>query len=147
MDVIIINSEIEEYAETIKKEIDNELYRIYSLNSFYHTPGTVYVLEQNDISKEEMILLQVVARLYFDVEKEDSLKDEILKLEENNRINDYKKVETLHKDRFIEMKIRILLNMIIPMEDFKKKVGSILFISQIHQLHGPILLLMKNLEP
>ncbi len=99
MDVIIINSEIEEYAETIKKEIDNELYRIYSLNSFYHTPGTVYVLEQNDISKEEMILLQVVARLYFDVEKEDSLKDEILKLEENNRINDYKKVETLHNIR------------------------------------------------
>lgn len=95
IDVIIINSEIEEYAETIKKEIDNELYRIYSLNSFYHTPGTVYVLEQKDISPDEMILLQVVSRLYFDVEKEDSLKDEILKLERNNKINDYKKVETL----------------------------------------------------
>src|SRR5699024_9627864 len=36
VDVMIINSESSQYAKIIKKEIDDELYRMYTLNSFYH---------------------------------------------------------------------------------------------------------------
>lgn len=86
VDIIIINSEVVEYAKTIKKEIDDELYRIYSLNSFYNTPGNVVVVDKNDLNNEEMILFHEVARLYFDISENSCLEDFVNELQLNNKI-------------------------------------------------------------
>ena len=60
---MIINSESSQYAKIIKKEIDDELYRMYTLNSFYHIPGSVTVVDGTDLTREEKSLLYMVARL------------------------------------------------------------------------------------
>lgn len=90
VDVIMINSENNQYAKIVKKEIDDELYRIYTLNSFYHTPGTVVVIPRKEITDEEMSLLRIVPRLIFDASDNMSLKDSIKKLQENNRVSNLK---------------------------------------------------------
>lgn len=91
VDVIIINSENNQYAKIIKKEIEEELYRIYTLNSFYHTPGIVSIIHASDITEEEMSLLRVVPRLSFNVVNNMSLEDAIIELQKNNKISNYKK--------------------------------------------------------
>lgn len=94
VDIIIINSENEEYADIIRKEIDDELFRIYTLNDFHHTPGSVTVIPSQNISEEEMSLLRIVPRLTFDTSDHSSLKDCIDNLQNINRINDYKTAKT-----------------------------------------------------
>ena len=47
----------------IKKEIDDQLYRIYTLNSFYHTPGSVTVIDGEEITREDKSLLDMVPRI------------------------------------------------------------------------------------
>lgn len=91
VDIIIINSENNQYAKIVRKEIEDELYRIYTLNSFYHTPGAVTVINSSDISEEEMSLLRIVPRLTFDVSNNMSLEDEITRLQKNNKISSYEK--------------------------------------------------------
>ena len=91
VDIIIINSENEEYATMIQKEIDNELYRIYTLNSFYHTPGGITVINKSDITEEDRSLLDMVPRLRFVVENHISLKEAVEDLQKNNKANDYPK--------------------------------------------------------
>lgn len=90
VDVIIINNESDKYAKIINKEIEDELYRIYTLNSFYHTPGSVTTISSSDINDEELSLLKMVPRLSFD-SSSTSLEDEINKLQSNNKISNYKK--------------------------------------------------------
>ncbi len=94
VDIIIINSENEEYANIIKKEIDDELFRIYTLNDFHHTPGSVTVIPAENINSEEMSLLKIVPRLTFDTNNHSSLKDCIDNLQRINRFNDYKIAKT-----------------------------------------------------
>ena len=53
VDIIIINNETSQYAKIIKKEIDEEMYRMYTLNSFYHTPGSITVIDASQITREE----------------------------------------------------------------------------------------------
>lgn len=89
VDIIIINSEVEEYASIIKKEVDNEIYRMYTLNSFSHIPGTVYLINDDDINEEEMTLLQVVPRLKFDTINTNSLAEQVSIMQSNNKINTY----------------------------------------------------------
>ncbi|MBQ6323433.1 MAG: hypothetical protein IJI22_01200 [Bacilli bacterium] len=89
VDVIIINSESSEYASAIKKEIDDEMYRMYTLNSFYHTPGSITVINNGDITKEDRSLLNMIPRLRFVVENHISLKEAVENLEKNNTISDY----------------------------------------------------------
>ncbi len=89
VDVVIINSENNQYAKIIKKEIDDELYRMYTVNSFYHTPGSVTVIPLSNITREEKSLLKIVPRLTFDIKGHHSLKDELDILQQNNKINDY----------------------------------------------------------
>ena len=62
IDLIIINNETGEYQKLIKKEIEDEVYRMYTLNSFYHTPGSITVINSNNITKEERSLLDMVPR-------------------------------------------------------------------------------------
>ena len=89
VDIIIINTENGNYAKVIKKEIENELYRIYTLNSFYHTPGSVTVINKDEITDDDRSLLDVVARLRFVVENHISLKEAVDELQKNNKVHDY----------------------------------------------------------
>ena len=89
VDIIIINNESTQYAKVIKKEIDDELYRIYTLNSFYHTPGSVTVINSSNITQEDKSLLNMVPRLRFIVENHISLKEAVEELQKNNTVNDY----------------------------------------------------------
>ena len=93
VDVVIINSESSQYAKIIKKEIDDELYRMYTLNSFYHIPGSVTVVNGSEISREEKSLLYMVARLAFPIKEHHSLQEEVEELQKNNKVSDYQKVE------------------------------------------------------
>ncbi len=104
VDIIIINSENEEYANIIKKEIDDELFRIYTLNDFKRTPGSVTVIPSENISAEEMSLLRIVPRLLFDTNNHSSLKESIDSLQKINRFNDYKiaKTETSKPEKIDE---------------------------------------------
>ena len=79
IDLIIINNETGEYQKLIKKEIEDELYRMYTLNSFYHTPGSVTVINSSNITKEERSLLDMVPRLKFDITNHITLKEAVEK--------------------------------------------------------------------
>ena len=89
VDIIIINNENAEYAKMLKKEIDNEMYRIYTLNSFYHTPGSITVINKEDITEEDRSLLNVVPRLRFVVENHISLQEAVENLQTKNKVSDY----------------------------------------------------------
>ena len=89
VDIIIINNEIGQYADVIKKEIDEEIYRMYTLNSFYHTPGIITVINGSDLSREERSLFNIVPRLRFVINNHETLKEAVFKLQENNKISDF----------------------------------------------------------
>ena len=74
------------------KEIDDELYRMYTLNSFYHIPGAVTVIDGSELTREERSLLQMVARLSFVIKDHHSLKDEVEELQKKNKVSDYEKI-------------------------------------------------------
>ena len=48
--MFIVTPRFKKVQKLIKKEIDDELYRMYTLNSFYHTPGTVTVINASNIN-------------------------------------------------------------------------------------------------
>ena len=89
VDIVIINNESSQYAKIIKKEIDEEMYRMYTLNSFYHTPGSITVIDSSDITREERSLLNIVPRLRFVINNHITLKEAVLELQEKNKISDY----------------------------------------------------------
>ena len=89
VDIIIINNENSQYKKIIKKEVEEELYRMYTVNSFYHTPGSVTVIDSNDITREDKSLLNMVPRLRFVIEDHKSLKETVDKLQRINSVSDY----------------------------------------------------------
>ena len=91
IDIIIINNETGQYKDAIKKEVDDILYRIYTLNSFYHTPGSVTVINKDSTTIEEQSLLNMVPRIRFVIENHINLKEAVEELQKNNSISDYPK--------------------------------------------------------
>ena len=91
VDVIIINNEEGQSQKLIKKQIDDEIYRIYTLNSFYHTPGSITVINKEMITNEDNSLLNTVPRVKFVAEEFSSLKDAIEDMKDKNMISDYPK--------------------------------------------------------
>ncbi|MBR3049445.1 MAG: hypothetical protein IKG58_02680 [Bacilli bacterium] len=89
VDVVIINNELGQFSELVEKEIDDEMYRIYTLNSFYNTPGEVLVLDGSNITKEDQNLLDVVSRLKFTINNHISLEEAVFNLQSYNKVNDY----------------------------------------------------------
>jgi cyclic beta-1,2-glucan synthetase len=89
VDIVIINNENGGYKDLIKKQIDEEMYRIYTLNSFYHTPGTVTIIDGSNLTREDRSLLNVVPRLRFVVENHISLKEAVEELQTKNTVSDY----------------------------------------------------------
>ena len=93
VDIIIINSENTKYKSIINQEIEDELYRLYTLNSFYHTPGSVTVIDSNNITREDRTLLNMVPRLKFVISDHRSLKEEVEGLQKKNTVSVYEKNE------------------------------------------------------
>lgn len=89
VDIIIINNEKGEAQKIVKRQIDNELYRIYTLNSFYHTPGSVTVINSINITNEDKNLLNIVPRIRFVVENHISLKEAVEEMQQKNKVSDY----------------------------------------------------------
>ena len=91
IDLMIINNEVGQSKDLVKKQIEDELYRIYTLNSFYHTPGMVKVINSDIITDEDKSLLDIVPRLKFESNKFSSLKEAVENLQKTNMISDYPK--------------------------------------------------------
>lgn len=91
IDIIIINREKERYKSIINRKVEQELYRMNTLYNFYSTPGKVYVLDSNDITPQEDILFNMIARLRFDTKKDISLEESINQLQKENRMGSYAK--------------------------------------------------------
>lgn len=84
IDLIILNCKNKEEKQIINKEIDEEKYRMYALNSFHKTPGNIYVIDPNDINTDEYVLFKTVARLYIDSHKFHSLEEFVNNLQKLN---------------------------------------------------------------
>ncbi len=89
VDIIIVISEVGRYQRMIKKQIDDEMYRMYTLNSFYHTPGAITIINNEELTKEERSLLAMVPRLRFVIDNHITLKEAVEDLQKNNTISDY----------------------------------------------------------
>lgn len=92
IDLVIINSSIEEHAKIIAQEIEDEKYHMYALNSFFKLPGDIHVLERQRINEEEFVLLKTVSRLIIDSSLHKSLQEYINALQKLNTVN-VKKIE------------------------------------------------------
>ena len=95
IDLVIINGENDESEKLVKKEVEDEKYRMYTLNNFYNTPGSITCISNSEISKEEKILLYMVPRLLFKINNHESLEDLVDKLQKENRVNEPKEVKFL----------------------------------------------------
>lgn len=101
-DIVIINSENEGYEKTIEKEVNDELYRIESLNYFNDLPGNVYLIKRSEITEDEIILLNMVARLRFNTINNKSLEEYIMDLQNQNipAVKTNYRTETAKRIRF-----------------------------------------------
>ena len=93
IDLVIINKETNQYSKIIRKEIDDEMYRMYTLNSFYHTPGGITVIDSNEMDEDEYRLLQIVPRIKFTISNHQSLKEAVEELQSNNSVSDYGRMQ------------------------------------------------------
>lgn len=89
IDVIIINGENTESQIIINKNIEEELYRIYTMNSFYNTPGKVTIINEQNLKKEDKNLLKTMSKLFFIIENHINLKDYLKQIENSLQIIDY----------------------------------------------------------
>ena len=106
VDIIILNNENNQFAKIINDEIEDELYRMYTVNSFYHTPGSVTVIDANNITREEKSLLYMVPRLKFVIENHITLQEAVDNLQKSNTISDYIKKE-LEENITVEQKEKL----------------------------------------
>ena len=104
IDIVLINREKERYKSIITHKIEQELYRMNTLYNFYSTPGRIYVLDSSEISPEEDILFNMIARLRFDTNKTSSLEESIELLQQANSMGSY---ENKKMDRAIVNKDEI----------------------------------------
>ena len=91
IDLVIINSEIEAYRSIVKKEVEQEIFRMNKLFNFYSSPGSIYLLESSQLSTDEINLLNMVARLAFHSSTDSSLEDAVNKMQLDNKIIDFPK--------------------------------------------------------
>ena len=83
IDILIINNESSKFTPIIKKEIDEELYRINTLNHFYNTLGTVVLINNDNITREDYDLLNIVPTVKFNIKNHESLKTLVEDLRKN----------------------------------------------------------------
>ena len=93
VDIVIINREIDKYKGIINHKVEQELFRMNTLYNFNSTPGNVYVLDSNDVNHDELILLNMVARLRFNTKTDVSLEESIKELQKENKLLNYQHQE------------------------------------------------------
>lgn len=93
IDLVIINSETEEYKQIVRKEVEQEIYRSNKLFDFNNTPGSIHVIDSDSLSYEEKILLNMVARLSFKSDRDSSLSDAVNKMHLENKMVNYKTIK------------------------------------------------------
>ena len=109
VDLIIINSETGQSQKMIKKQIEDEIYRIYTLNSFYHTPGSVTVISQDVITKEDRSLLNMVPRIKLEIGNHGSLKEIVENLQKDSEIIEFPTYPT-EENIFVENKEKLVFD-------------------------------------
>ena len=88
IDLVFLNAEDPDYAEIIAKQIEDEKYHMYAINSFHKIPGSIYVVEREEVTEEEYVLLSMTARLKIDAGKYLTLYQYIEELQKLNTISD-----------------------------------------------------------
>ncbi len=106
-DLVIINKEEKKYQHIIDVTIEQEIYRINTLFSFNETPGNIYLIDNNDLSKEEETLLKVLSRINFLGAEAKTLEDAIASLYRDNplkevKIRDYPLINRYSKNEDLE---------------------------------------------
>ena len=92
VDLVIINSEDEKYAKIIQKAVNDEIYHMYAINNFSTTPGRIVLIERNKINEKQLNLFRAIARLSFNTVYNNSLREQIDRLQRENKINEYNKL-------------------------------------------------------
>ena len=82
-----------QYFEVVKKQIDEEIYKMYTLNNIRNVSGDVFVIDGQNMIHRENSLLDVVSDIKFRAREFSSFKDAILKLQCENRESYYSKFE------------------------------------------------------
>ncbi|MBQ7137292.1 MAG: hypothetical protein IJO43_04885 [Bacilli bacterium] len=103
IDLVIINSEEDEYKEIIKKDVEQEMFRMNKLFDFQSSPGNIYLLKASELKDEEKTLLNMVARLAFRSDSDTSLEEAIDQMQLNNKIINFPK-------RIYDDKIKLSIN-------------------------------------
>ena len=98
VDLVIINSEDEKYAKIIQKAVNDEIYHMYSINSFATTPGRIVLIERDRIDDKQLNLFRAIARLSFNTVYNNSLREQIDRLQRENKINGYDKPLQLNSE-------------------------------------------------
>ncbi len=78
IDVVIINGENNNKSKIVKSYVDNLIYRIDNLNYFENSLGNVHIINKEDISDNEMVLLKTITRLYLNASSDKSFEEQIL---------------------------------------------------------------------
>ncbi len=86
IDIIILINDSSKGFSSIKKEIEDELYRIDTLNNFYHTPGSVIILNKNHLTREEYNLIDIIPNLKLTVENDNNLSSILKNIQKNTFI-------------------------------------------------------------
>lgn len=94
VDVVILNDEKKQYEKKIKEEIDFAIYQMYKINSFGNRPGKIFYIHTEQMSKEEQLLFNMIARLRLDSREHDSMHAYIESLQAQNTASTY---ETIRK--------------------------------------------------
>ena len=102
IDLVILNSRLDD-KDIIAKEIDDEKYHMYAINSFNKIPGNIYIIDPNDVSFEEINLFKTVARLNIDSKKHHTLESFVKELQKSN-------ITSRKEKRIIKDSLPILYN-------------------------------------
>lgn len=92
VDLVFLNVSDKKEAEIILKEIENEKYHMYAINSFNKIPGSIFVIDRELVNNDEYILLSVASRFKVDTKKYESLWQFVNELQSKNTINTPNKV-------------------------------------------------------
>lgn len=110
VDLVIVNSHDFKYAKIIRKAVNDEIYRMYAVNNFSNTPGRIVLIEREKIRDEQVNLFRAIARLTFNTVYNNSLREQIDRLQHENRISDYSKETMLISDNTNEEENLVFFN-------------------------------------
>ncbi len=88
VDLVFLNSENENDAAVLERQIEDEKYHMYAINSFHKIPGNICVINRKDVNDQEYTLLCLISRLMIKASKYITLYQYIEELQRKNTITD-----------------------------------------------------------